>query len=115
MAVTEEFVALEDTPEPDLILMPFAAAAPRRALVEWLLRRGRRDFQPAHVRLQKLDDALVRLAQQNPLRARIFQLHLLAGMPVSTIALELGLTEDHVEMAYQRARAAIEAELNKIA
>jgi hypothetical protein len=112
MLLTEEPIAPRHSEESCCfsIVVPFA---PRRSLVEWLLRRGRRDLQTASVRFQKLDDAVNRIEREHPLRAHVFRRRMIEGMPQASVAAECGLTEDHVQIACDRARAAIETELNR--
>jgi RNA polymerase sigma-70 factor, ECF subfamily len=105
-----------------------AAIAIRRVLVDHARRRARvkrgggqaplalDEFDPAAplpaAELLDLDEALVRLAELDPFKARIVELRFFAGMSVEELSVVLGASESSVRRDWRMARAWLRGELN---
>ena len=104
-----------------------AATAIRRVLVDHARRRGREKrgggvaplsldkVNPAQpisdAELLGLDEALARLSEFDPTKARVVELRFFAGMTVEELARALGLSESTVRRHWRTARAWLRGEL----
>ncbi len=98
-----------------------AATAIRRVLVDHARRRAREKRGGAHVRvplegldvvdlmadyeLIALDDALARLAEMDPTKARIVELRFFAGMSIEELVGAIGVSESTIRREWRLARA----------
>ncbi len=106
-----------------------AATAIRRVLVDHARRRARvkrgggqaplalDELDPAaplpDTELLDLDEALARLAQLDPFKARIVELRFFAGMSVEEVSLVLGASDSTVRRDWRLARAWLRGELDR--
>lgn len=105
-----------------------AAEAMRRILVENARRKNRRkhggdrqqvDLDPAEIvcsipdeNLLALDEAVTRLAEEDPQKANLVQLRYFAGLTIAEAASALGISEVTAKRHWRYARAWLHRELN---